>query len=337
MVSHDRTASSQPLSSLATSRHASLSRLQTAGNALGEALPQIPDTVFPESLDPRIFGDSSQLGSPLGFVMDHRSDLTMGMSSYDDQESLLGIIEQNHAFNKAISMLGDQPQHCIGRALDLLQELHAPPAHCSLASSLSASSPSLSPASTRTIDQVLATNKEILVVVHQMLDCPCSLNIQLAFMLTTIVSKIICWYSAAAQSPAEREAAQDAPADSPPSRCGTSSTGNSNSMATSPPPTVASPEYVSVHTRVTVGKYNLEGNNKAKMRAQLVLSELHLVLRLVEKLVARFRCIQLGEAGAAAGDLEAGATPPMFVEMERFLRDRLRMLAKETTDVLRLG
>jgi hypothetical protein len=333
--------------------------------------------MFSENLDPRIFndsifGDPSQLGST---VMDHRSNVTMATGSYDDQDSLLSLMAQDQDFTKDIAMLSDQyhettsgggtsdypaadqPQHCMVRALDLLQKLHTPTAHCSLASSSGESSSSTSSSSslfaTRTIDQVLATNNATLVIVHQMLDCPCSLNIQLAFILTTIVSKIICWYSAAAKSSAEPDAAQDGAVSSPSSTISNTknnanniaSTGKSNSnsnsiaaavvIATSPPLTAASPEYVSMHAPVAVGKYNLEGNHKAKMRAQLVLSELHLVLRLVEKLVARFRCIQLGERGES--EVGATSTTPLliFVEMEKFLRERLQLLAKETTGVLR--
>lgn len=69
------------------------------------------------------------------------------------------------------------------------------------------------------------------------------------------------------------------------------------------------------------------------MRAQLVLSELHLVVRLLEKLVERFRRIPL--ADQESSNTDTAAVPLVFVEIERFLRRELQRLAKETTDMLR--
>jgi hypothetical protein len=86
-----------------------------------------------------------------------------------------------------------------------------------------------------------------------------------------------------------------------------------------------------------VAKYQLDGESKGKMRAQLVLSELHLVLRLIDKLVTRFKGLQFGEKRSGdRGAMDAQPTsPPVFVELEIFLRHRLQTLAKETTEMLR--
>jgi hypothetical protein len=289
----DNNASSQSLSSL-MSPPLSL-QLQT-GKAIGDAQSQIHDTMFSKG---NIWGDSnmymgplaeSYLQKPLPFMdQDPNFNMLMPLSSDEDQDS-----------GKKGECQLDQNQHCMNRALDILQKLHTPLPNCSLA----LESKVESKASGRSIDELIATNKEVLDVVHQILDCPCSLDIQLAFILTTITSKIISWYSAVAQNN------EDQSAGSTPRRLTTSPATSEN---------------------LPFAGYS-DGNSKSKMHAQLVLSELHLVLRLIDKLVARFKGLELGEKGSGSGAMEM---LPVFVELEAFLRHRLRILVKETTEVLR--
>jgi len=283
---------------------------------------QTHGTMFSKRQDTSMLGDSNSIGSALGYIMDHPSDLPMASGSYEEQESLLNLVNQDSSFNvfmpepesgtKSERRL-DQPQHCMNRALDSLQKLHTPQSNCSLVSGSKTNFITTPP--TRSIDQVLSINKEILDVIHQILDCPCSLDIQFAFILTTITSKIISWYNTIAQNNEDQTP-------------GSISYG----MATSP---TASPDISNLP--VTVAKYQLDGESNGQMRAQLVLSELHLVLRLIDKLVARFKGLQFGEGkGSDSGVIDAQPiSPPVFVELETFLRYRLRTLAKETTERLR--
>jgi hypothetical protein len=330
----DRNGSSQSLSGL-MSPPLSL-HLQTS-KSISESQSQIPSTIFsPKGMDMNMFGDSNSMGSALGYMTDHQSEVSMTAGLYEDQEPLLDLMDNDPSFNMLMPLSddelrepaagaksecqADQPQHCMKRALDILQRLHTPPSKCNLTTGSRIES--VGTRSARSVDEVLSTNKEILDVVHQILDCACSLDIQLAFILTTITSKIISWYSAVAQNNEDQ-------------RSGSTSGSTPRGMATSP---AGSPEYVS-NLPVTVAKYQAEGQSKGKMQAQLVLCELHLVLRLIDKLVIRFKGLRSGEKGGLDSDAaeDEPASSPVFAELETFLRRRLRMLAKETTDVLRMS
>ncbi|TPX18778.1 uncharacterized protein E0L32_011527 [Thyridium curvatum] len=222
----------------------------------------------------------------------------------------------------------------------------------------------------RTIEQVLAINKQTLAAVEGMLGCPCSLNIQVALLMTTIVSKILCWYGAAAR------AVPDEPQDKTRncSATPTAGRGTSNmsmSLVTSPMPNSgvgrrssplldSTPDAVSVSAMSAVGRYPLNNEHGPKMYAQLVLSELHLVLRLVKKIVARFRDVREDGVEAIGGNDRvadsltgvprgsgAGKPPtagptnqtanpatPVLIQMEQFLQNQLRAIARDTTQML---
>lgn len=328
----ERNGSSQSLSGL-MSPPLSL-HLQT-GKSIGDTQSQIHGSMFsPKAMDMNMFGDSNSMGPTLGYMTDHQSDVSMGAGIYEDQEPLLDMMNEDPSFSMLMPLSDnelrepgsgtksecqpDQPQHCMKRALDILQRLHTPPSKCNLAPDSKVEP--VATRSARSVDEVLSTNKEILDVVHQILDCACSLDIQLAFILTTITSKIISWYSAVAQNNEDQ-------------RSGSTSGSTPRGRATSP---AASPEYVS-NLPVTVAKYQVDGQSKGKMQAQLVLCELHLVLRLIDKLVIRFKGLRSREKGGLDSEAmdEEPASSPVFAELETFLRRRLRMLAKETTEVLR--
>jgi hypothetical protein len=330
----DRNGSSQSLSGLMSPP---LSLHPQTSKSISESQSQIQGTMFsPKGMDMNMFGDSSSMGSALGYMTDHQSEVSMTAGIYEDQEPLLDLMNDDPCFSMLMPLSddefrepaagtksecqADQPQHCMKRALDILQRLHTPPSKCNLASGSKIES--VGTRSARSVDEVLSTNKEILDVVHQILDCACSLDIQLAFILTTITSKIISWYSAVAQNNEDQ-------------RSGSTSGPTPHGMVTSP---AGSPEYVS-NLPVTVAKYQVEGQSKGKMQAQLVLCELHLVLRLIDKLVIRFKGLRSGEKGGLDSDAadDEPASSPVFAELETFLRSRLRMLAIETTEVLRMS
>ncbi|TAQ84670.1 hypothetical protein B7494_g7014 [Chlorociboria aeruginascens] len=302
-------------------------------------MPRIFDDAF-MPWDERLFAvniDSGKFDTPMTDystssytdidMMAHASDSTVSPSSFD---SLLRVLTAEPTppptesatptpqsrtcsfVSGDITSPAHTPQDCMSLALNTLQSLHMAPNTCTSLSALSTDSP-VSP-QTPTIDHVLATNKAIIESVGIILDCSCSLDTQLCLILTLIASKIISWYSAIARND-EGDASS-----------------NGSSLK-------ASAERV-LYLPITVGKYHLDGADKGKMRAQLVLSELHRVVRLVEQLAKRFN--EAGQGSRCeAGMMDAKRLKDDIVassigsELEAFLRNRVRAVTKETMDILR--
>ncbi|KAL8921412.1 MAG: hypothetical protein Q9208_005738 [Pyrenodesmia sp. 3 TL-2023] len=202
----------------------------------------------------------------------------------------------------------DKPSDCMSLAINTLQSLHMAPLTCSIASgSPGRNAFSLHP----TIEHVLATNRAVLDTVSVILGCYCSLNAQLALVLTLIGSKLIAWYRAVLKN-------GDQPLHS--------KFGTTDMMA----------ERV-LNSPSTVGKYNLEGADKGKMQAQLVLSELRHVVRLVEQLAKHF-----GDDGPGIRDAlgEAGKSGNRSVsllceQLQVFLKEGVQSVTKEAIRILR--
>jgi Aflatoxin regulatory protein/Fungal Zn(2)-Cys(6) binuclear cluster domain len=198
---------------------------------------------------------------------------------------------------------------CLTLALNILPILHIPPPTCSVASIR----PSERTSSCPTIDNVISTNKAVLDSITMVLSCSCSLDEHLAFILSLIAFKVMAWYAAAA-----RDADED------------------DSDHSSPPTT----ERVQ-HLSITVGKYRLKGAEHSRMRAQLILSELHRVVRSVELLSKRFERARLRSSmPATPGEEHTMArsdwiSASIFVQLEADLRKRLQAVTNETMTILR--
>ena len=199
---------------------------------------------------------------------------------------------------------------CLALALNILPILHIPPSTCTVASVRpSERTTSACP----TIDNVISTNKAVLDSIAMVLSCSCSLDEHLAFILSLIAFKVLAWYAAAA-----RDVDED------------------DSDYSSTPTT----ERVQ-HLSITVGKYRLEGAEHSRMRAQLILSELHRVVRSVELLSKRFERTRLrssmpmspGEEHTMARSDWISAS--IFVQLEADLRKRLQAVTKDTMTILR--
>ncbi|KAI4132162.1 MAG: hypothetical protein LQ338_000828 [Usnochroma carphineum] len=199
----------------------------------------------------------------------------------------------------------DKPQDCMTLAINTLQSLHMAPPTCSLASG---SSKNAAPLLDPTIEHVLATNRAVLDSIGVVLSCYCSLNAQLALVLTLIGSKLIAWYRAVLR--------------------------NEDYASASNPDMVA--ERV-LHLPVTVGKYKLEGADQGKMRAQLVLSELRHVVRLVEQLAKHFGDEGPGirAAPGEAGKIENKSVSLLCEQLQAFLKDGVQSVTKEAIRILR--
>ena len=106
-----------------------------------------------------------------------------------------------------------------------------------------------------------------------------------------------------------------------------------------------SPFEAAFQTSTVVGSYCLDGADSDRMAAQLVLSELHRVRRLVDQLSSKLK----GQAAAKKGrggvetpesmDLDNEMTLPlsavMYDQLDNDLRNRLRTLSCEMLDRLR--
>ena len=261
----------------------------------------------------------------IDMLNDHRSNLNLYATDFEELNSILGISAQpdnpgavtpcsnSHSSNQSSSghpntQLLEQPQDCMSRALNILNNLHMAPSTC-----ISTSSGCPNPKEAPRIDHVLTTNKEVIDSIDSILGCSCSLDLQLVLVLTVITSKVISWYSAVVRC------------DDNPRRNGSSASG-SGSLATA--------ERV-LHQPISVGKYHLDGDDMGKTRAQLVLSELHRVVGLVKHIAKCF--VGLGLESSSAQGISNGPkfTSMIGMELEAFLRGRLKAMTKEAVDVLR--
>ena len=221
---------------------------------------------------------------------------------------------------------------CMSIALELLMQLfpNAPTA-CTLPGSQPAA------CTVPTMDSVISENKRIIEAISKLLDCPCSQDEYLLAIVSLVVFKIMAWYSAAAGDKSMMDSGMSGnnPFVTRPEQGGPSSFG----------------EHV-LHVPTTIGSYCVDGNDRSRMAAQLVLSELHRVQRLVNSLSKRLESIRVrncslpspSSASSCYGDsgdsqiMDAKVSPlsaPTFAQLETDLRKRLRMVSSETIDILR--
>ncbi|KAG7284356.1 hypothetical protein NEMBOFW57_010729 [Staphylotrichum longicolle] len=350
--------------------------LTTIGTDVGELFdlglhsPMVldcPEQVGPAEANhhptPDIFGDMDLSVSPPDFATTHTHSHTS-------------------AFDWTLpSGTSTPPSCCFTVALDILTRLFPnAPSSCTLPGtpSLSGSLPSdgASPKA-RTIDSVISENKQIIESLTNLLDCHCSQDEYLISIMTLIALKVMGWYSAAAAddslspSPSTPSPPQPLipswPGPGPGIRSAGSASGSGSGSAS---PTDRRPSSASsvggplgeqvLRLPATVGNYCVAGQHQGRMAAQLVLSELHRVQRLVNALSKRLESIRLragrtagssasssglgsvrgGDGGGGvAGVVGVARAPPFsvptFCQLEEDLRKRLRVLSSETIDVLR--
>ena len=154
-----------------------------------------------------------------------------------------------------VSTIGDPPQcFCFARSLSLLRELFPNPSFNCRATSTDDKKCANNP----TVQQVIAQNEQIIQDINQTLQCPCSQDSYTLTILALAVFKILAWYGAIALDPPIPDDSQ------------------------------AFTEQVDRAPAVIRG-YHLEGEDQGRMAAQLVLSELHAVQRLVNTLYQRLK------------------------------------------------
>ncbi|MCJ1263558.1 hypothetical protein MMC22_003428 [Lobaria immixta] len=215
-------------------------------------------------------------------------------------------------FSKSLTPPPERPHSCLSLALDILPILYIPPTTCTLVSV----SPSIH--ESFTIDYIISTNKKIIESISLMLDCPCSLDGQLPFILALITFQILAWYDAAVK--------------------------DFDSTWPSDNPRQASEQ--SLHIPIMVRNYQLGGFHDKRMRAQLILSELNRVVRLVELLSKRFKeararagvDVSTHNSGFDAGGIKIGRlSASILVQLEADMKQRLQAVAKDTMAILRSG
>ncbi|KAK4234865.1 aflatoxin regulatory protein-domain-containing protein [Achaetomium macrosporum] len=213
--------------------------------------------------------------------------------------------------------------------------------------------PKAASAGSRTIESVISENKQIIESLTNLLDCDCTHDEYLISIMAMAALKVMGWYAAAA--------ADDGTASTPSasiSGSGSASPTHDRRSSASSSSGGRGPlgEQV-LRLPTTVGNYCVAGQHQGRMAAQLVLSELHRVQRLVNALSTRLESVRLRAGQAArsgsssgsssvgeAGDLQglefggARAPPlsvPTFCQLEEDLRKRLRLLSAEIIDALR--
>jgi hypothetical protein len=181
-----------------------------------------------------------------------------------------------------------------------------------------------------TIKSVIADNKQTLETIGSILECPCSQDGYLLVILSLIVFKVMGWYAAAARS--------HTPDDSQSwTACHQRQHSHSEQVQQSP---------------AVVGNYCVEGEDQSRMAAQLVLSELHRVQRLVNVLSQKLKSEGARESGtdtpgsastdgsSVSLDSQCSRFPfpvTMLDQAESDLRKRLRRLSAEIVEMLRCG
>jgi hypothetical protein len=188
----------------------------------------------------------------------------------------------------------------------------------------------------RTLQAVIAENEQTIEAITTMLQCSCSQDPYLLSIMSLIVFKILGWYAAAVRE-TPKVGEKDDSTDQP------SLLRNSEQVVKSP---------------AVIGNYCIDGDDRERMAAQLVLSELHHAQRLVNELSRRLmgcgkRNLEQHEAstsqsrngGVAEGGqniaLDGESTFPisssLLNQLEADLRKRLRALTGEIVDRLRRG
>ncbi|KAK1763352.1 aflatoxin regulatory protein-domain-containing protein [Phialemonium atrogriseum] len=183
-----------------------------------------------------------------------------------------------------------------------------------------------------TIQTVIAKNRGTIEAIGSMLQCSCSHDGFLLSLMALIVFKVLRWYAAAAGK--GRGA-------------GLTNSSSSSSSSSSSVVDGGSGRHLChleqvLHAPAVVGSYCLEGEDSAHMAAQLVLSELHRVQRLVNQLSARLKECMDGEAAGGADEEGGRGGEPgsafSAVILDHFgmdLRKQLRALSLEIVDGLR--
>jgi len=275
---------------------------------------------FPTTTEQSYFNFLMDAPMQYGMIASNNATLTPG--SFEDCESHLSMLSHPSAVIPISSSsavpdsISNGPQHCMGSAIELMTNIYIPPTTCTLCPSTSSVrlDSFLRLGSRQKIEDVLSYNKDALNSINLMLGCPCSLDVQLVLLLTSIIMKITCSYSDIAQ-----ESALQTPPPTP--------------TPVSTPTVLSGLEYgLSRPIQLDDYRFDLSGDKKEE---QSVLCELHLLVRTVEHLVRRFADIAQYDKERRGNGAENLAIEAVFAHLEKYLRCQAQMLAKDIVDSLR--
>ena len=229
---------------------------------------------------------------------------------------------------------------CLVKALGLIKELfpNASPA-CTSADG-SVDNLSNQP---RSIQVVIADNKETTDAVSQIFQCSCSHSPYLLLILAVIVFKVMGWYAAAVS---ETQSRADGAGGSPPNPDLIRRSSSVHSELVLPEANAAN--------YVPCANVDQQHEDQSRLTAQLVLSELHRVQRLVSHLSERLKASSSrstlsglntpnSSADTHTDRLASSLLEPvpfsttMLVQLESDLRTRLRTLSQTIVEILRRG
>lgn len=258
-----------------------------------------------------VFGDAV---SELLTFSNPRSPLNSRASPTSDAQSYQG------------SRATDSPCFCLVWALSLMEQLFPNPSTVCTTSAIQGLD---KPTTIPTIQAVIAKNEQTIEAVSTMLQCSCSQDGYLLAIMSLIVFKVLGWYAAAARK--------------------TPSSGDDSHSVQSP--RISHSRHPSNSEQVlqdpaVVGSYRLEGEDSARMTAQLVLSELHRVQRLINQLSTKLKVQAARNGGVINTPNNSGSenedsetvlplSAVMLDQLEVDLRKRLRALSLEIMERLR--
>ncbi|KAI1410226.1 aflatoxin regulatory protein-domain-containing protein [Hypoxylon sp. FL1857] len=168
-----------------------------------------------------------------------------------------------------------------------------------------------------TVQSIIDNNKQVLEATSAMMQCSCSNDGYLLAITSLIISKVLGWYDTAARrmslAPSDRD----------------------RSAASSSLATPTSNKSQETPGSVVVSGYCLDGEDHDRMKAQLVLGELHRVQSLVNQLGTKLKLLaerKRGDTPGPGGYMELEKMPSISAmvvdQVGTDLRNRLQWLSK---------
>lgn len=272
---------------------------------LGDFNDNDSHSLFPYSIDtennstshpatPQLL-DLGFTGSSFTLDNDLHEALTVSSPTKDD------LISQPCTNSLALSLdkkdPSSQPQDCaslVGSTLVTLHSLRVDSGTCSTKVPNECAQP------TKSIEQVLITNKAAMACMDKTLACPCSHNPHYALTLALMCHKILVRYEAIIKTP---PTTTSIPEDA------------------HPPPR---PENFSA-TPITVGAYQMDAEDERRLKIQLVVNELRKMKRVIERYEEKY---------CAGMDGEKGPRNSIYSALENFLRSDLKDKLKKMVNAL---
>ena len=270
------------------------------------------------------------------------------VSSFISQATAIKPSLTNSNSKQAPSTSSDSVEHgCIMRALGLLGRLSKVPRGCTFAGSNHGNS---TDQPLPTIDRIIAENGEAIETINEILTCPCSQDGYLLCIMSLVVFKILGRFAAAGAAAGEVARETPRPDGMRYSSSDSSSAGSSGLLAANQDGRLSYSEQV-LGSPTVVGSNRIDGEEQGRMAAQVVLSELHRVQRVVNKLSQRLRghtgsLEEVGNVGLGVRDQTTSKSsvsekvafplsPMLLSQLETDICKHIRALSAEIVEGLR--